>query len=161
MDNRMSVHAKLPELSDSDWSTQSRKEFRKALTDGEIKENHYNKVTANLDEPIYGSGKTTDTSCVAQIGNCMVIDSELNGDCLYAAVIQSNDTMFKLVNPFEEELSERAKELRERTYRLLQDRYNHRQHLKQETLLRKLLTNVDEDFDAYMSYVCWRNDSTS
>ena len=70
MDNRMmSVHAKLPELSDSDWSTQSRKELQEALTDGKITENDYNREIANLDEPIYGSGKTTDTKCVAQIGN--------------------------------------------------------------------------------------------
>jgi hypothetical protein len=88
LDNRMmSVHAKLPELTDSDWSKQSRKELQEA--------HDCNREIANLDEPIYGSGKTTDTKCVAQIGNYMVIDSELNGDCLYAAVIQSNDTIIK------------------------------------------------------------------
>ena len=32
-------------------------------------------------------------------------------------------------------------------------RYNHRQYLKRGTLLQKLLTDVNEDFDAYMSYV--------
>jgi len=96
LDNRMmSVHAKLPELTDSDWSKQSRKELQEALTDGKITEDDCNREIANLDEPIYGSGKTTDTKCVAQIGNYMVIDSELNGDCLYAAVIQSNDTIIK------------------------------------------------------------------
>ena len=154
LDNRMmSVHAKLPELNDSDWSKQSRKELQEALTDDEITEDDYNREITNLDEPIYGSGKTTDTKCVAQIGNYMVIDSELNGDCLYADVIQSNDTMFKLGKPFEEELQERAKELRERTYRHLQDRYENRQHLKQGTLLQKLLKDVDEEFDSYMSYV--------
>ncbi len=99
------------------------------------------------------SGKTTDTKCVAPIGNHMVIDSELNGDCLYAAVIQFNDTIIKWGKPFEEELPERAKELRERTYRHLQDRYENRQHLMQGTLLRKLLNDVEEDFDSYMSYV--------
>jgi hypothetical protein len=113
------------QLSDSDLSTQSRKELRKALTDAKIKENDFNREIANLHEPIYGNGKTTHTKRVTQIGNYMVIDSELNGDCLYAAVIQSNDTMFKWGKPFEEELPERAKELRERTYRHLQDRYNH------------------------------------
>ena len=73
MDNRMmSIHAKLPELKDSDWSTQSRKELRKALTNGKIKENYFTREIANLDEPICGNGKTTDTKCVAQIGNYMV-----------------------------------------------------------------------------------------
>jgi hypothetical protein len=81
LDNRMmSVHAKLPELTDSDWSKQSRKELQQPLTDGKITEDDCNREIANLDEPIYGSGKTTDTKCVAQIGNYMVIDSELNGD---------------------------------------------------------------------------------
>jgi hypothetical protein len=154
MDNRkMSVHAKLPELNESDWLKQSRKELQEALTDDKITVDDYNREIANLDEPIYGSGKTTDTQCVAQIGNYMVIDSGLNGDCLYAAVIQSNDTMFKWGKPFEGELPERARELRERTYRHLQDRYKNRQHLKQETLLQKLLNDVDEEFDSYMSYV--------
>ena len=154
LDNRMmSVHAKLPELNDSDWSKQSRKELQEALTDGKITEDDCNREIANLDEPIYGSGKTTDTKCVAQIGNYMVIDSELNGDCLYAAVIQFNDTIIKWGELFGEELPERAKELRERTYRHLQDRYENRQHLKQGTLLRKLLNDVEEDFDSYMSYV--------
>jgi hypothetical protein len=46
------------------------------------------------------------TKCVAKI----VIDSELNGDCLYGAVIQSNDTMSKWIKPFEEKIPERAKE---------------------------------------------------
>jgi hypothetical protein len=151
MDNMMmSVHAKLPELTDSDWSKQSRKELQEALTDGKITEDDYNREIANLYEPIYGSGKTTDTKCVAQIGNHMVIDSELNGDCLYAAVIQSNGTMTKWGKPFEEE---RARDLRERTYRHRHDRYKNRQHLKEGTLLRKLLTDVNGDFDSYMSYV--------
>ena len=153
-DKMMSMHEKLPELRDSDWSMQSRKELRNALTHGKIKENDFTREIANLDEPIYGNGKTTDTKCVAQIGNYMVIDSELNGDCLYAAVIQSNDTMFKWGKPFEEELPERAKELRERTYRHLQDRYIHCQYLNQGTLLQKLLNDMtQEDFDTYMSYV--------
>jgi hypothetical protein len=137
MDNRMmSVHARLPELNESDWSKQSKKELQDALTADKITDDDYNREIANLDEPIYGSGKTTNTKCVAQIGNYMVIDSELNGDCLYAAVIQSNDTMFKWGKPFEGELPERARELRERTYRHLQDRYKNRQHLKQGTLLK-------------------------
>ena len=120
-DKMMSMHEKLPELRDSDWSMQSRKEVRNALTHDKIKENDFTREIDNLDEPIYGNGKTIDTKCVAQVGNYMVIDSELNGDCLYAAVIQSNDTMFKWGKPFEEELPERAKVLRERTYRHLQD----------------------------------------
>ncbi len=114
LDNRMmSVHAKLPELTDSDWSKQSRKELQEALTDGKITEDDCNREIANLDEPIYGSGKTADTKCVARIGNHMVIDSELNGDCLYAAVIQPNDTMW--ANRFKEncqkELESSEKEL--------------------------------------------------
>ena len=153
-DRMMSMHEKLPELRDSDWSMQSRKEVRNALTHDKIKENDFTREIANLDEPIYGNGKTTDTKCVVQVGNYMVIDSELNGDCLYASVIQSNDTMFKWGKPFEEELPERAKELRERTYRYLQDRYIHCQYLKQGTLLQKLLNDMTlEDFDTYMSYV--------
>jgi hypothetical protein len=81
MDNRkMSVHAKLPELNESNWLQQSRKELQEALTDDKITVDDYNREIANLDEPIYGSGKTTDTQCVAQIGNYMVIDSGLNGD---------------------------------------------------------------------------------
>jgi hypothetical protein len=83
----------------------------------------------------------------------MVSDSGLNGDCLYAAVIQSNDTMFKWCQPFEGELPERAIQLRERTYRHLQDRCKNRQHLKQGTLLQKLLNDVDEECDCYMSCV--------
>ena len=144
-DSMMSMHAKLLELRDSDWSKQSRKELGEALTHGKIRENDFTREIANLDKPIYGNVKTTDTKCVAQIGNYMVIDSELNGDCLYAAVIQSNDTMFKWGKPFEEELPERAKELRERTYRHLQDRYIHRQYLKQGTLLQKLLTDMTRE----------------
>ena len=92
-DKMMSMHEKLPELRDSDWSMQSRKEVRNALTHDKIKENDFTREIDNLDEPIYGNGKTIDTKCVAQVGNYMVIDSELNGDCLYAVVIQSNDTM--------------------------------------------------------------------
>ena len=89
------------------------------------KENDFTSEIGNLDKTIHGNGKTTNTKCVTQIGKYMVIDSELNGDCLYATVIQSNDTMFK-GNLFEEKLSDRAQELRERTYRHLQDRYKPR-----------------------------------
>jgi hypothetical protein len=60
-DRMMSMHEKLPELRDSDWSMQSRKEIRNALTQGKIKENDFTREIANLDEPIYGNGKTTDT----------------------------------------------------------------------------------------------------
>ncbi len=64
LDNRMmSVHAKLPELNDSDpgWSKQSREELQEALTDGKITEDDCNRETVRLDEPIYGNGKTTNT----------------------------------------------------------------------------------------------------
>jgi hypothetical protein len=65
LDNRMmSVHAKLPELTDSDWSKQSRKELQEALTDGKITEDDCNREIASLDEPIYGSGKTSNTKCI-------------------------------------------------------------------------------------------------
>ena len=68
------------QLRMAEMSTKKLKKLRKALTHGKIKENDFTREIANLDEPIYGNGKTTDTKCVAQIGNYMVIDSELNGD---------------------------------------------------------------------------------
>ncbi len=50
MDGRlMSMHANILEVRDSNWSTQSRKELQKALTNGEIKENHFTREIANLD----------------------------------------------------------------------------------------------------------------
>ena len=121
-DRLMSVHNKVPELNDSDWSKQSKKELCEALIDGMITEEDFTNEVDNLDKPISGNGKTTNTKCVAQIGNYMVIDSELDGDCLYGAVILSNDTMI-MGKPLEEELPERAQELRMRMVEHLQDLY--------------------------------------
>jgi hypothetical protein len=83
-DRPMSVHNKVPELNDSDWSKQSKKELREALIDDMITEDDFTNEVDNLDKPISGNGKITNTKCVTQIGNYMVIDSELDGDCLYA-----------------------------------------------------------------------------
>ena len=151
-DRLMSVHNKVPELNDSDWSKQSKKELCEALIDGMITEEDFTNEVDNLDKPISGNGKTTNTKCVAQIGNYMVIDSELDGDCLYGAVILSNDTMI-MGKPLEEELPERAQELRMRMVEYLQDLYENRHNLKMGTLLQKILAVMtQDDIDNYKSH---------
>ena len=66
-DRLMSVHNKVPELNDSDWSKQSKKELCEALIDGMITEEDFTNEVDNLDKPISGNGKTTNTKCVAQM----------------------------------------------------------------------------------------------
>jgi hypothetical protein len=89
---------------------------------------------------------------MAQIGNYMVIDSELDGDCLYGAVILSNDTMI-MGKPLEEELPERAQELRMRMVEHLQDLYENRHNLKMGTLIQKILAVMtQDDIDNYKSH---------
>ena len=150
-DRLMSVQKKAPELKDSDWSKRSKEELCEALKDGIITEDDYTNAVGNLEKPIFGNGKTTNTKCVAQIGPYMVIDSELDGDCLYGAVIQSNDTML-MEKTLEEELPERAQELRMRMVTHLQELYEDRQNLKMGTLLQKLLAAMtQDDIDGYKS----------
>ena len=79
-DRLMSVQKKVPELKDSDWSKQSKEELCEALKDGIVTEDDFTIEVDNLDKPIFGNGKSTGTKFVAQIGNYMVIDSELDGD---------------------------------------------------------------------------------
>jgi hypothetical protein len=151
-DRLMSVHNKVPELNDSDWSKQSKKELCEALINGMITEEDFTNEVDNLDKPISGNGKTTNTKCVAQIGNYMVIDSELDGDRLYGAVILSNDTMI-MGKPLEEELPERAQELRMRMVEHLQDLYENRHNLKMGTLIQKILAVMtQDDIDNYKSH---------
>jgi hypothetical protein len=153
-DRLMSVQRKVPELKNSNWSRQSKEELMEALKDGTITEDDFTIEVNNLDKPIFGNGKSTGTKFVAQIGNYMVIDPELDGDCLYGAVILSNGAMI-MGETLEEELLERAQELRMRMFAHLQELCENRQNLKMGTLLQKILAVMTQDEIDNESHMQW------
>jgi hypothetical protein len=84
----------------------------------------------------------------------MVIDPELDGDCLYGAVILSNGAMI-MGETLEEELLERAQELRMRMFAHLQELCENRQNLKMGTLLQKILAVMTQDEIDNESHMQW------